>query len=210
MSWSGKWTVSAGRWSNFIQSVILLDGYGVRFVACAGGIDTDKRNPSSKMLMHLLAMLAEFENDRIHELTGEGQKRYRELYARGKVGKDWDWQRQSRTGKNLPVGRPMKVFARSRAVEMRAQGMSWGKIAKEGRATPHWTVNRALAMAGRILSGPPRRSRHGVANGVVAACGCRRRHRVGEKPPRPRRTKQLRAAAEEFAHRVGPEKRAKG
>jgi putative DNA-invertase from lambdoid prophage Rac len=100
------------------------------------------------MLMHLLAMLAEFEIDRIHERTGEGQKRYRELYARGKVGKAW--QRQSRTGKNLPVGRPMKVFARGRAVEMRAQGMSWGKIAKELGAnleTVRLAVRKALASA---------------------------------------------------------------
>jgi putative DNA-invertase from lambdoid prophage Rac len=100
------------------------------------------------LLMHLLAMLAAFEIDRIHERTGEGQKRYRELYARGKVGKDS--QRQSRTGKNLPVGRPMKVFARSRAVEMRAQGMSWGKIAKELGAdleTVRLAVRKALATA---------------------------------------------------------------
>ena len=104
----------------------------------------------SKMLMHLLAMLAEFENDRIHELTGEGQKRYRQLYARGKVGKNK--LHQSRTGKNLPVGRPMKVFDRSRAVEMRAQGMSWGKIAKELGAnleTVRLAVRKALASASR-------------------------------------------------------------
>jgi putative DNA-invertase from lambdoid prophage Rac len=92
----------------FIHNVLLLDGYGIRFVACAGGIDTDKRNPFAKMLMHLLAMFAEFEIDLIHELTGAGQKRYRELYARGAVGKDKP--RQSRTGKNLPVGRPMKII----------------------------------------------------------------------------------------------------
>jgi putative DNA-invertase from lambdoid prophage Rac len=112
----------------FIQNVILLDGYGIRFVACAGGLNTDKRNPCSKILMHLLAMLAKFESDRIHERTGEGQKRYRQLYARGKLGKGKPWQ--SSTGKNLPVGRPMKVFARGRAVEMRAQGMSWARSRK--------------------------------------------------------------------------------
>jgi DNA-binding NarL/FixJ family response regulator len=44
----------------------------------------------------------------------------------------------------------MKVLARSRAVEMRAQGMSWGKIAKELGAnveTVRLAVRKALATA---------------------------------------------------------------
>ena len=130
--------------SEFIANILLLDQLGIRFVACAGGIDTDKRNPFSKLLMNLLAMFAEFEIDIIHERTAGGQKRYRELYERGAVGKDKP--RQSRSGKNLPVGRPKAFFDRGHIQGLREQGMSWRKIAKELGANQS-TVRLALKKA---------------------------------------------------------------
>jgi putative DNA-invertase from lambdoid prophage Rac len=127
-----------------IQNILKLDSLGIRFVTLAGGIDTDKRNPFNKMLMHLLAMFSEFEIDMIHERTSDGQKRYRKLYEAGQVG--LNKARQSKTKMNLPVGRPKKIFHRGRIAELREQGMSWRKIAKELGAVQA-TVRRAFKAA---------------------------------------------------------------
>jgi hypothetical protein len=45
---------------------------------------------------------AEFERELIHERSVLGQKRYRSQYEAGKVGKEV----HSKSGKDLPVGRP--------------------------------------------------------------------------------------------------------
>ena len=52
---------------DFCNTVQDLDRWGVRFVATSQGIDTDKANPTSRLLMHLLAAFAEFEHDLISE-----------------------------------------------------------------------------------------------------------------------------------------------
>ena len=46
-----------------------------------------------------------------------GQKRYRALYEAGKVGKEVP----SKSGKDLPVGRPKRTFDRQRVFELREQ-----------------------------------------------------------------------------------------
>jgi len=56
-----------------------------------------------------------------------GLKRYRGQYAAGKVGKEV----HSKSGKDLPVGRPKRVFARHRVFELRAQGLSYRQIARQ-------------------------------------------------------------------------------
>jgi hypothetical protein len=53
--------------------------------------------------------------------------RYQQDYNAGRVGKTV----YSRSGKNLPVGRPKRIFSRDRVVEMRRQGASIRKIAKQ-------------------------------------------------------------------------------
>ena len=107
-----------------------LRAQGVRFIATSQNIDTDESNPTSRFLLHVLMAAAEFERELIHERSVLGQKRYRTQYEAGKVGKEV----HSKSGKDLPVGRPKRIFARQRVFELRAQGFSYRQIAR-GRAT---------------------------------------------------------------------------
>jgi DNA invertase Pin-like site-specific DNA recombinase len=72
---------------------------------------------------------AKFERELICERSIAGQKRYRKLYEAGKVGKEVC----SRSGKNLPVGRPKRIFDRQLVAELRALGLSWRPIAAKLR-----------------------------------------------------------------------------
>lgn len=128
----------------FIENVRTLDSLEIRFIATQQVIDTDKRNPMTKMLMNLLAMFAEFELDMIHERTGPGLKRYIKLHAEGRVGVGRE--RQSRSGRNLPVGHPWKQFPRAKAKQLRDAGMSFRRIGKE-LGVPFSTVHKALQNA---------------------------------------------------------------
>lgn len=64
-----------------------LETDGVRFIATTQGLDTDQRNPVSRLLLHLLGAAAEFEGSLILERSRAGQRRYREAFQRGKVGR---------------------------------------------------------------------------------------------------------------------------
>ena len=104
-----------------------LRAHGVRFIATSQNIDTDESNPTSRFLLHVLMAAAEFERELIHERSVLGQKRYLAQFEAGKVGKEV----HSKSGKDLPVGRPKKVFARDRVVELRNQGYSYRRIARQ-------------------------------------------------------------------------------
>ena len=69
---------------------------------------------------------AEFERSLIRERTQAGRLRYQQDYKAGKVGKTV----YSRSGKNLPVGRPKRIFNRQKVMEMRQRGASIRSIAK--------------------------------------------------------------------------------
>ena len=103
-----------------------LQQLGIRFIAVTQGLDTDKKNPASQFLLHVLAAAAEFERSLILERTQAGRMRYREDYCLGKVGKTV----HSRSGKDLPPHRPRKIFDRDRVVELRRQGLSIRQIAR--------------------------------------------------------------------------------
>ena len=124
-----------------VENVRRLDDAGVRFVVTEQGLDTDKRSPLSKMLMHILAVFAEFELSVMKDRTGGGLKEYMADYRKGRVGAGE--RRHSKSGRDLPVGRPRKIFRRDLAREMHARGMSFRAIAKElGR--PATTVADAI------------------------------------------------------------------
>lgn len=57
---------------DFVNIVMKLDNAGVRFIAVQQGIDTDQRSPSSRLLMNVLAAMAEFERELIRERVKEG------------------------------------------------------------------------------------------------------------------------------------------
>jgi len=117
-----------------------LQTYGVRFMATSQNIDTDESNPASRFLVHILMAAAEFERELIRERAMAGQKRYRDHYEAGKVGKEV----HSKSGKDLPVGRPKRIFARQRVFELRAQGHSYRQIARR-LGIGEGTVRRVLA-----------------------------------------------------------------
>ncbi len=103
-----------------------LQAHGVRFIATSQNIDTDESNPTSRFLLHVLMAAAEFERELIKERSMAGQKRYRMMYEAGKIGKEV----HSKSGKDLPVGRPRRIFSRQRVFELRAQRLSYRQIAR--------------------------------------------------------------------------------
>jgi putative DNA-invertase from lambdoid prophage Rac len=82
------------------QQLAALTSYGVRFIAVSQGVDTDASNPSSRLLLTILAGVAEFERELIRERTLSG---VRAAKARGKV-----------------LGRPRRVFRRDEVTRLRA------------------------------------------------------------------------------------------
>jgi DNA invertase Pin-like site-specific DNA recombinase len=116
-----------------------LAAHGVRFIATTQNIDTDESNPASRFLLHMLMAAAEFERELIRERAAAGLKRYRHDYSAGRVGKET----RSRSGKNLPVGRPRRVFDRQRVAALRAQGLSYRQIAGK-LSLGEGTVRRVL------------------------------------------------------------------
>jgi DNA invertase Pin-like site-specific DNA recombinase len=107
----------------FTDNVLLLDQYGIRFVAPTQGIDTDKQSPTGRFLMQILAAFAELERNMIVERVRAGVA---------------EAQRQ---GKHC--GRPKKIFRRDEALAMRTAGASFGAIAK-ALGIPKATVISAL------------------------------------------------------------------
>lgn len=118
---------------NLIQNIMLLDSYGVRFVAVTQGIDTDSKNPTSRLLLHILGAVAEFERTIIVERVRSG------MAAARKAGKH--------------CGRPTKIWRRDKALEMRNAGKSWREIA-HAMGVPEASVRRGLKSASKgILPG---------------------------------------------------------
>jgi len=94
------------------QQLAALSSYGVRFMAVSQGIDTDAANPSSRLLLTILAGVAEFEREIIKERTLSGVRAAR---ANGTV-----------------LGRPKRVFRRDEVIRLRDQeGLSWRAIATQ-------------------------------------------------------------------------------
>jgi putative DNA-invertase from lambdoid prophage Rac len=96
---------------NCVDGIQALASHGIRFLAISQSVDTDESNPASRLLLHILMSVAEFEREIIRERVACGLK-----MAKAK-------------GKRL--GRPKRVFRRDEAIQMRAAGVSWRKIAKE-------------------------------------------------------------------------------
>lgn len=94
-----------------IKSIQELASLGVRFIAVTQNIDTDESNPMARFLLHIMAAFAELEREMIRERVVAGVKAAR---ANGKQ-----------------LGWPKRVFRRDEAMRMRAEGLSWRKIAAE-------------------------------------------------------------------------------
>jgi DNA invertase Pin-like site-specific DNA recombinase len=92
-----------------------LQALGIRFIAISQGLDTDQSNPASQLLMHILAAVAQFERELIHERVSAGM---RSAKAHG-------------TKSGNAIGRPRRVFDRAEVVRLRATGLSIGHIASQ-------------------------------------------------------------------------------
>ena len=95
---------------NCVAGIQELAALGVRFLAVSQGLDTDQANPTSRLLLHILAAVAEFERELIKERVRAGIKNAK---ANGKE-----------------LGRPRRVFDRQRALDLRSQGLSYPQIAR--------------------------------------------------------------------------------
>jgi DNA invertase Pin-like site-specific DNA recombinase len=94
------------------QQLAALTSYGVRFIATSQSLDTDEKNPTSRLLLQILASVAEFEREMIRERTLSGIKAAR---AAGKT-----------------IGRPKRIFRRGEVVRLRdEEGLSWRAIGKQ-------------------------------------------------------------------------------
>jgi putative DNA-invertase from lambdoid prophage Rac len=125
--------------NQLVQNIRRLDELGIRFLVPSQSIDTDQKSPTGRLMMHILAAMAEFERDLIRERVNAGLTDYRNDWERGRVGKD----RHSRSGKDLAVGRPRKIFRRDQAAKLRKEGLSWRAIEKQ-LGVPQATIRRAL------------------------------------------------------------------
>jgi putative DNA-invertase from lambdoid prophage Rac len=96
---------------HFVSSVQELRSLGVRFIAVTQGIDTDESNPTSRLMLNLLAAFAEFERELIVERTRAGLQRARRA---GRIG-----------------GRPRLVVSRAKIASMSAEGMTTREIGDE-------------------------------------------------------------------------------
>jgi putative DNA-invertase from lambdoid prophage Rac len=102
-----RWGRSVAHCVRSIQELVSL---GVRFLSPTESIDTGADSPMSKFLLHLFAAFAEMERGIIRERVQAG---VRAAKANG-----------------TRLGRPQRVFRRDEVVRLRAEGMSWRKLAQ--------------------------------------------------------------------------------
>lgn len=110
---------------HFVSSVQELRGLGVRFVAVTQGIDTDESNPTSRLMLNLLAAFAEFERELIVERTRAGLQRAR---REGRIG-----------------GRPKLIVDRNEISALHRAGRTTREIGEK--------LNISAASVCRILNG---------------------------------------------------------
>jgi DNA invertase Pin-like site-specific DNA recombinase len=98
------------------QLVMALEEFrslGIDFVSHQEALDTS--TPMGRATFTIIAAMAELERSVIRDRVVAGLDR----------------ARQHGTKSGRPVGRPPAVFDRSRAIELRTSGLSWGKIARK-------------------------------------------------------------------------------
>jgi putative DNA-invertase from lambdoid prophage Rac len=93
---------------NCLDGIESLRSHGVRFLAVSQSIDTDESNPTSRLLLHILASVAEFEREMIRERVCAGVRNAK------------------RNGKQL--GRKRVVFNREKVRQMHLAGASVREI----------------------------------------------------------------------------------
>ncbi len=109
--------------SNCLATIQELTRLGVRWMAVTQNLDTDENNPTARLILHILASVAEFEREMIRERVKAGM---RAAKHRGKE-----------------LGRRRVVFDRVKVEAMRKKGASVREIARE-LGVGKGTIERAL------------------------------------------------------------------
>src|SRR5271170_5868434 len=102
-----RWGRSVAHCVRSIQELVSL---GIRFLSPTESIDTGADSPMSKFLLHLFAAFAEMERGIIRERVCAGVR--------------------AAKAKGTALGRPRRVFRRDEVLRLRAEGMSWRKLAQ--------------------------------------------------------------------------------
>jgi DNA invertase Pin-like site-specific DNA recombinase len=110
---------------HLVESLELFQELGITFVSMTEGIDTS--TSTGKLMFGIISAFAQFERDLIRERTMAGLERAR------------------RKGKRL--GRPKKVYDRSKVQRLHSQGKSLREISK-ALGISHTTVRRLLSGSG--------------------------------------------------------------
>jgi len=116
-----------------VSGIQELASLGIRFIATSQGLDTDESNPASKLLLHILAAISQFERELIHERVSAGMKA----------------AKTHGTKTANPVGRPGRIFNRDEVVRLRETGLSIEKIADQ-MSIGVGTVVRALQTVSKV------------------------------------------------------------
>lgn len=123
------------RWGRSVEQLATdireFDSLGIRFIAITQGIDTDKSNPISRLFLHIMSAIAEFERELILERIASGMKNAKE--------------NGTKSGK--AIGRPKVIFRRDLAEDLRLKGKSLSEIARE-LGVKRSTVYKALKASG--------------------------------------------------------------
>jgi DNA invertase Pin-like site-specific DNA recombinase len=142
---------------DYLSNIRELEQNGIRFIVVTQNLDTDIKNPASRLLLHVLGAAAEFERALIRERTQAGRARYKQDFESSKVGKTV----YSRSGRNLPPHRPRRVFDREEILRLRRQGWSYRQIAK--------SLGLGLGTSGRCSRVSKARSEHLERGGLGRA-----------------------------------------
>lgn len=106
--------------SNLVASLQELSTLNVRWIAVTQNIDTDESSPVGRLILHILASVAEFEREMIRERVKAGMK--------------------SAKHRGIRCGRPKKTFDRQKVMDLHQAGESVRAIAEKlglGRGTVH-------------------------------------------------------------------------
>ncbi len=109
---------------NLSEQLQRLSSHGIRFLAISQAIDTEQSNPTSRLLLHMLAAVAEFERELIKERVKAGMAAAKH--------------------KGTRVGRPKVALDQRRVLKLHKSGFSQRAIA-EALGVGKGTIARLLA-----------------------------------------------------------------
>ncbi len=115
---------------NLVSSIADLVSAGIRFLVTTQPIDTDESNPAARLLMNILAAVAEFEREIINERIASGLKHVKDT-GRTKSGK--------------PIGRPTTIVDRQAVWDRFDEGASYSELQQEFQLS-RGTVQRIIAV----------------------------------------------------------------